>query len=227
MEQPKQKTQTNDIELYFRWFIQELKEAGYIVDYFRENYKLECVPKATLQRYDFKRKTKHNVEDFTLLNADNYTYDYMIVWDAKAQDIFYSLLDGTPFKTDTPFLAYANQQGQIISLCDVKPAPGQKIFGNNTTGYTFPVKQKILWYLHKIYINKVIPIPQVSKGEIKSGNADALFTNVFCPRRYTFTDGGGAPRKIHYKIRTMAEYVRSKSAEVAVIKQRLGQQNLL
>lgn len=205
----------NAIELYFEWYIRELKDNGYIKDFFREPVKMQTVPPATYKRYDFK-KTKFDIQEFTLLQGDSYLFDYMIVWDQKAENIFYSLLDGTPIKAWTPFYAFINQEGNIVSLCDVKPPPAaQRHSGSLTTTLTFPLKQKIFWHLQGIYINKSVPIPQASKGVVKSGNTVALFTTTFVPNRYTFTDSGKQPRLIHYKTKSLNQYVEEKKRELA------------
>lgn len=218
-------SEVNAIELYFEWYLRELKDNGFIKDFYREPHVLNVVPKAILQRYVFT-KTTAKVEDYSLLQEDNYKYDYLIVWNKEAEDIFYSMLDGTPIKSNTPFYAFVNQQGDVVSLCDVKPPPAaQRFSGGLTTALTFPVKQKILWRTHGIFINKSVPIPTVSKGTVKSGNSIALFTTTFCPVRYTFTDSGRQPRKIGFKTRSLAQYLTEKRKEVAHANAILQKQN--
>lgn len=203
----------NSFEVYVGWFFQELKEAGYIQDYYFEPETIRVMDKAVYKRYDVK-KTKANVEDFNILPEDNYTYDYLVIWNEKAKDIFFNLLDGTPVKTQTPFYSFRNQNGQFVTVHDVKPAIGASTFGNQGSAFTFPVKQKIIYYKFGIFVNKTIPIPYVSQGRVKSGNASALFTACFCPKRYYFTDGGGQVRKINFRTQSLEQYVVKKQAEL-------------
>lgn len=220
-------SKVNPIELYTEWYLEQLQENGYIKSLSRETFSLELTPKITKQRYDFSKKTVVKDHTFTMFNPDTYKFDYMIIWDESAKDIFYTLLSDEIFKTETPFYAYLNQDGDIVSLIDVKPPSGAMSFGNNASGYTFPTKQKVLYHFHNIYINKTIPIPMVKAGAIKSGNAQALFTTTFVPRRFMFSDGGGQPRTIHYKTITMSEYIDIKKKQIALFDQRLGQTSLL
>ena len=98
------------------------------------------------------------------------------------------------------------------------------IFGNNTTSYTFPILQKIIYTVYGIYVNKSIPIPLMSKGAIKSGNKTALFNTTFVPKRYLLTDGGMQGREIKFKKQSLKEYVAYKEKEIKRINERLSKQ---
>lgn len=217
-------TEINQLEQYFLWYLNELKEAGYIKFFSRESFPILVTDDVKNKRYDFSLKNSVRVEEYTLFRKNTYTYDYLIIWDKKAKEIFYNILDDNPIRIYCPFYACIDKKGEHISFCDVKPPSGAMIFGNNTTGYTFPILQKIIYTVYGIYINKSIPIPLVSKGAIKSGNKTALFNTTFIPKRYLLTDGGMQGREIKFKKQSLKEYVAYKEKEIKRIDERLSKQ---
>ena len=192
-------TEINQLEQYFLWYLNELKEAGYIKFFSRESFPILVTDDVKNKRYDFSLKNTVRVEEYNLFRKNTYTYDYLIIWDKKAKEIFYNLLDDNPIRIYCPFYACVDKKGEHVSFCDVKPPSGAMIFGNNTTSYTFPILQKIIYTVYGIYVNKSIPIPLMSKGAIKSGNKTALFNTTFVPKRYLLTDGGMQGREIKFK----------------------------
>lgn len=206
-------TEVNGIELYCEWYLQELKEAGFIKSYKRESFSILVNPEIRHKRYDFKTKTP-KIEEFRLLPDIKYTYDYVIVWEKHAHEVFYNFINDKPIRIWAPFYAMIDKDGEHISLVDVKATYLGSKFGNNTTAYTFPILQKMLWSLYGIMISKAVPIPMSANGRIKSGNNIALFTTTFVPRRYHLTDAGGQARKINYRKATLKEYVLYKVKEI-------------
>lgn len=220
-------TELNQIELYFEWYIQELKEAGFIKVIKREPFSLDTLPQHNLQRYDFKTK-KPKIEEFKLIGKHTYTFDYIIIWNKHAKELFYNLIDATAVQRIwCPFYAMEDADGEHVSMIDVKPPAGAMQFGNNTTSYTFPIIQKMLYSLFGIYVNKAIPIPMMSRGKVKSGNNMALFTTTFIPKRYFLTDGLGQARVINFKKRTLQEYLAYKTREIDRINAVLSVQTTL
>jgi hypothetical protein len=208
-------TETNGLELYFEWYLNDLKEAGFIRSFKREAFPILITEKATKKRYDFKAKTKApKIEDFTLFNQNTYTFDYLIVWEKHAHELFYNLIETEIVRVWCPFYAMEDKDGNHVSFIDVKPPAGAMSFGNNTTGYTFPIIQKMIYAVYGIYISKAIPVPLVKKGEIKSGNKQALFSTTFVPKRYMFTDAGGQARKISYRKQSLQQYVSYRTKEI-------------
>lgn len=229
MTKVKKFTERNTIELYAEWYLNELKENGFVKEYYREPQVIELTPRKFHPRSSFKETKKgieEKLEDFTFLRELNYRYDYLIEWDTKAEHIFYNHIT-KPFKLPCPFVAMDSQDGKVISLIDVKPTAQGAVFGHNTTGYTFPIIQKVLFNFYGIYINKTIPIPMVSGGEIKSGNSQALFTTTFVPSRYLLTDTGKQARQIKYKTQSLKEYLDRRTRELARISNVCSQQTLL
>lgn len=217
-------TEINQLEQYFLWYLNELKEAGYIKFFSRESFPILVTDDVKNKRYDFSLKNTVRVEEYNLFRKNTYTYDYLIIWNKKAKEIFYNLLDDNPIRIYCPFYACVDKKREHVSFCDVKPPSGAMIFGNNTTSYTFPILQKIIYTVYGIYVNKSIPIPLMSKGAIKSGNKTALFNTTFVPKRYLLTDGGMQGREIKFKKQSLKEYVAYKEKEIKRINERLSKQ---
>lgn len=217
-------TEINQLETYFLWYLNELKEAGFIKYFARESFPILVTDNVKHKRYSFATKTP-KIEEYVLFRQNTYTYDYLIIWDKKAEEIFYNILDeNRPVRINCPFFASVDAKGEHVSFCDVKPPAGAMIFGNNTTGYTFPILQKIIYTVYGIFVNKAIPIPLMSKGQIKSGGKQSLFTTTFVPKRYLMTDKGMQARDIKFRKQSLKEYVFYKEREIKKINELLPKQ---
>lgn len=219
-------TEQNQLETYFEWYINELKEAGFIKLVKREPFPILVSEAVENKRYDFSTKT-NRIENYKLFQRNTYTCDWIIIWEKHAHEIFYNLLNNDPIRIFCPFYAMVDAKGEHISFIDVKPTAGEMIFGNNTTGYTFPILQKIIYTIYGIYVNKAIPIPLMKKGTVKSGNKQALFLTTFIPKRYLLTDGGMQGRDIKYRKQSLKEYVTKQSRDLSSIKNRFDKQTEL
>lgn len=218
----------NLLEIYFEWYLTELKENGYIKSFYREPFPITINEAVNHTRYDFKTKNV-KTEQYQLLRENIYTADYVIIWNQIANELFYNIIDPVkPIRTWCPFFAMIDGKGEHYTICDVKRPSGAGKFGNNASDYIFPVVQKVIYNMHKIMVTKVIPIPMVSKGEVKSGNTVSLFTTTFVPKRYLFTDGGLQGRVINYRKQTLREYISYKTKEIDKINALMSvQQSLL
>jgi hypothetical protein len=219
-------TEINQLETYFMWYINELKEAGFIKYLKREPFPILISEEIVQTRYDFSR-AKPKVENYKLFQRNTYMCDWIIIWEKHAKEIFYNLLDDSPIRIYCPFYATIDAKGEHISFIDVKPPAGAMIFGNNTSGYTFPILQKIIYSTYGLYVNKAIPIPLMKQGSVKSGNKSALFLTTFIPKRYLLTDGGMQGREIKYKKQSLKEYVAYKEREIKRINELLTKQTAL
>ena len=219
-------TDQNWLETYFEWYINELKEAGYIKLVKREPFPILVSENVEHKRYSFSTKVPR-VENYKLFQRNTYTCDWIIIWEKHAKEVFYNLLDDNPIRIYCPFYAIVDAKGEHISFVDVKPPSGAMIFGNNTSGYTFPILQKIIYTIYGIYVNKSIPIPLMAKGVVKSGNKQALFLTTFVPKRYLLTDGGMQGRDIKFKKQSLKEYVDYKTREISKINNLFNKQTEL
>ena len=217
----------NLLEIYFEWYLQELKEAGYVKSWHREPFDITISEPVNHNRYDFKTKDV-KIEEFQLFRANKYTADYVIVWNPIAQELFYNILsDEKPIRIWCPFYAMIDTKGEHYTICDVKRPSGAGKYGNNASDYTFPIMQKIIYSRYKIFVTKVVPIPMVQKGQVKSGNNVALFTTTFVPKRYHLTDGGLQGRVINFKKQTLREYISYKTKEIDKINALMSVQQVL
>jgi hypothetical protein len=227
MSKPKQNaTEQNPIELYFQWWLDELKATGFIKYYEREPQTILVMEGMKHQR-EIHLKTKENkFEEISLTQSITYTYDYRIIWDNSAIFIFTEIYEpGGHFRFGTPsFVSHrheVNGEPEIVSYVDVKPHASAARFGGKLSSfYTFPYIQKILLTMRGLFINKAIPTNQGSYG-INT----CLFATTFTPRRYQLTDGGRQNRNIKFKVTTVNTFVKKRRAMVEALLQDIEKKN--
>lgn len=196
-------------EKYFSWYLDELLKEGFIL-----RYKYQPKPFVITEKIHYKwikkLKTKSKPMQSVFLNGYTYQADFLIVWDIEsdARGIFYEILfelsmhDNAGKKDDYPFIAQVgNQTGHFFSVVDVKGS-----YSQNDAYRRFSIDQKLVWDKHKIYVQKIIPVPAVSKSG-KVTPANALFHQTFTPFNYRFTDKKGDKRKIRYNLKTLQEFL--------------------
>lgn len=209
-------TKENPLEMYARWYFDELVQYGFLKRYDREFEKFNV-----MQSYNYYREIFHKVkpnekEVFALAPEINYTYDYRLIWTEKAINIFTEIMyPGGCFRFGIPeFVShYINIDGvnEIVSYVDVKPHANAVAFGGGKMAsyYTFPFIQKILLLTKDLYVNKMIP---VNSG--KHGVNTCTFARTFVPNRYLYTDGAKDLRTIKFKKTGIQAYYDSKKAVV-------------
>jgi len=183
-------------EIFFAWWIDELVNAGYI-----KNYILQPETFTLADPYTYETikvlKTKIKSIPKTLLQGHVYTPDVAITWDKSAHGIFYTNIYEQKAIT-TPFACHFGK-----SLVEIKPA-----FDQNNMTREFMINSKWLLWKFGLYVQKVIPVPQIDK----KGNAkpkSALFETTFCPDRFRWTDGGGQKRKNVGRYDTLRSFIRN------------------
>lgn len=214
------KTKENPNEMYFTWYLEELKRFGYLKYYDREPEMILVLPAFEHTRVRYY-KSKDNVDEpFNMLQSTTYKYDYRLVWEEKALHLFTE-----PYQKDKPFefgqpefvSHYIKLNGdlELVSFVDVKPHISAAQFGGakNSSYYTFPFIQKFLMATRRLYINKVIPTNQG-----KHGINTCLFAKTFTPTRYRHTDAGQQNRKIPFKKTTINTYAERQSAIIERIR---------
>lgn len=228
-------------ELHFAWYLEELKEHGYIVGYDSHPYTFELFKgmnfTAIANKNQLPKTKSANVKERELLPKNTYTPDFAIYWTKKAEGIFYELIGfntNVVIDYDTPFLIYKDYPGLarncgidylfqypegsvVVSLVDVKPAVANRFAGNLSSIYTFPIEQKWVMEKYGIYIQKVIA----------EGRKTCLFAKTFTPRRYLQTDVSMARRNIHHDTPNIEEYTEYKLKEYGRIKGRYNPQSVL
>ena len=209
-------TKENDAERNFRWYAEELQHYGYVKRIDREAETMRVLDAYPYKREKHYKSKENTLESFNLLPESNYTYDFRIIWDEKALNLFTEIFQlGGHFKFGKPLFVshYIEINGviEIVTYIDVKPHSSAAQFGGGklSTFYTFPFIQKFLLATKGLYINKIIPMNQG-----KHGISTNLFATSFTPNRYLFTDASQQLRKIPFKKVSIAQFVKMKSAVI-------------
>lgn len=178
-------------ELHFAYWLNELKEEGFITDWSRT-----CLPisltdglyHSFTETKILKTKTKQNEKRQVLLAPSVYTPDFNICWSAKAKGTFFVTLahDG---RIATPFIG--KQEADVYSsLVEIKP-----LFDQNNMTRVFKNNQKFIWDKYKEYVNLIY--------------VTELFEQTFTPKKYRLTPTG-KPRKINWNPITLKQFVDDK-----------------
>lgn len=175
-------------EVYFEWFLKELKHYGFIKSYLPQPRDFKLFDKV---KYDYHEvlKTKVNVKKRELMRAHIYTPDYFVVWDEKAEGVFYEPFEKI-MNVDIPFKATRskNNKDEYFSIIETK---GTHDFNNMTR--LFRLNQKWLYAEYGMYV-ELIKIP-------------TIFKKTFVPARYIRQDKRNGKRKINFKVTTIEEFV--------------------
>jgi hypothetical protein len=140
-------------EVHFAMWLDELKEAGYIFNWERPN-KIELIPSLNL-RYKktttLKTKVKEENKSFCLLKNLSYTPDFEIKWVVKGTDLFVSPIvepaDDDPVDPSKWFFG-----DKFRTFVEVKPT-----FDQHGKTDKFSIIQKIIWHVHKEFVDLIIP----------------------------------------------------------------------
>lgn len=208
------KTEQNNDEMYFGWYLDELMAHGYIKRFYREPETIIVMP-AYVHKREKHFKTKPNEhEDISLFQTITYTYDFRIIWEEKAKYLFTEVFEkGGSFKFGIPtFIShYVKIAGEVelVSYIDVKPHMSAAQFGGGKLAsfYTFPFIQKILLNTRGLYINKIIP-----RNQGKFGLRTCLFATTFTPNRYKFTDINAKQRNIKFRVVPITSYIKTQQS---------------
>ena len=151
-----------------------------------------------------------------ILRPHQYQADFLIYWNKTAKHIFYAVIDdilqGTSFRYDNyPFIANKVSPGknysddiEAYSVVDVKGN-----YSQNDAYRRFSIDQKLVMDKVKIYVQKVIPVPSISKeGKIKTPSA--IFYRTFIPERFLLTDKDRKVRKIRFPVKSIKTYITEK-----------------
>lgn len=192
-------------ELYFKWFVEELLAYGVI-----SSYKYHPKPFLLSSAADFevhsKLKPANKPRVLSLFQDHEYTADWILNWTPKLRGILWEPISAIHYENIKyfPFLAnYKKELSLYYSVVDIK---GTFTGLHNTTAVTFPLNQKWVWSKYNIYVNKVVTHPRVTKHG-KNVPSNALFLTTFVPERFLLTDRDMTERLIHYKKRSVAQYM--------------------
>lgn len=186
-------TEKNNFEMYFEWWLDDLKEEGFITEYVREPQTFILKPEVEVSYPKGKKILK--IEKQTILNPITYTPDYKVAFTQKGVNILFlviSEMGSIPekYNRNLHFLFLENirslKDNVYILYFDVK-APAKAVRFSSGLGSTreFPIKQRLMYDLKGIFVNKVVPV----------GSSTSLFEKTFYPKRYFQTDKSRGSRK--------------------------------
>ena len=173
-------------ELYFSWYLNELRNAGYIDKWDKfENVDVAYPLTEGLTHKYIKpmKRVEDKILEQVILNPSSYTPDFKIWWTPKARGIFVTDLNwGITIKINTPFIC---QDG--ISIIETKGN-----HDNNNMTRLANNNIKFVYQKFGVFIN-MIKVP-------------TIFKNTFTPNRYLLTDITLKARTIHYGPRTLSAF---------------------
>lgn len=186
-------------ELYFSWWLDELIEAGYVLDYTDANtYQLTS---GLYLEYLEIKKTKNVIKTQTLLEPSNYTPDFEIKWHKNALGIFVnppirSLVDGNKVYHDGVLGKFDKNLFTKSGECLVEVKP---VYDRHNMTRLVQLNIKQMMQQHSIFVN-LVKIPD-------------LFVKTFTPKRFLYTDSGKLERKINFKVITLQEYLKNNESK--------------
>jgi hypothetical protein len=164
-------------EVYFSWYLDDLKKHGFVTDYKHEPKSFTLFDKVEYE-WEQQLKTKTKTKTSTLIREHSYTPDFMVVWTDLGKNILHG---GNP------------KEGIIISNNNVSWVDVKGSWDMQNMTRLFTINQKWMYAKHGIYVNKVIP--------------DDLFRKTFTPTRYFTTDKSETRRRaIRFNAITIQEY---------------------
>lgn len=190
----------SDEELYFAWYLQDLKAAGIILDAGVAFKPIELSMKIE-HGFDLLLKKKSPRKRSHVFNPTIYTPDFYIIHNPEYRDSFYSLFcQGKQFPGQKiPFLT--SNPAQLDSIIEVKGDMDM----HRTKGQTM-VKIKWVFEKHQCYI-QLVTVPDI-------------FRDTFTPEKFIarerFTKEAGPkgkkktvnvlPPKINWPVKTIDQY---------------------
>lgn len=176
-------------EYWFSCWLRDLKEAGFVESYFRNEVPIPLTEGLynyyTLEK-QLKTKVKFEPKTQAILNPSHYTPDFLINWSEKAYDVFFQRLEESKMIDFNLFIA---QDSITCAYSDVECKP---LFDRDNMGRLFKSNQKFIWNKHKRYINLIYPVK--------------LFKHSFAPKEY-MTTPTGKTRKFSYELKTLKQYL--------------------
>ena len=174
-------------ELYFSWYLDELKEVGYI-----ENYEAQpesyVLSEPAFYEYDKRLKTKTKTVVKKLIREHIYTADFRIAWAEKARGLFFNKLIDRVDLSKIPFVS----NYYFTSTIEIKPT-----FDQNNMTRLFTINQKWMYQKQGVYVQKIVPVK--------------LFSETFTPKRYLLTNKSLKPRKLKYTPETLEQFICQKT----------------
>jgi hypothetical protein len=180
----------SDEEKYFIAWMDELIEAGYI-DRYIHHPPPYFLSEAKTYSVAIPRKTMAaKIETRSLINAHEYTTDFIIYWTSKAYGIMIEDRKSVVNNKNVPFLAnYDHKTDEYYTVMEVKAD-----FDQNNMTRLFVINQKWVLDSYGIYI-ELCKIPH-------------LFKKTFTPNKYLYTEKKHQLRKLRFKPLSLSSYLK-------------------
>jgi len=178
-------------EMYFSWYLDELKDNGYISSYSRSKSYVLSEPLTSTYIKQMKR-VANKIIDYSYLRGHIYTPDFCIEWTEKARGIFFHDCFDTSSKINNfPFMTYITEQDGKVSICSEVEV--KAIFDQNNMTRLAIINIK--WLYDKFEILTTVIKPQ------------KLFKETFTPDKYLTTNKSKQGRKIQWKVNSISEFI--------------------
>lgn len=156
-------------ELYFAYYLQELKDNGFVKEFSYETTTYDLASSQSMP-YVKKMKTKDKVVNEHYLHGASLTSDFTIEWDKSAMSVFVL----NPFEPieDPKVFAFRLSTNALPTRSQIEIKPYSEV--NTTSSISFPVKQKWVFQKYGEYIQKIVPY--------NPSNTKCLFSLTFYPK---------------------------------------------
>ena len=194
-------------ELYFSYYLEELKDAGFVKEwsYESDTFKLSdsiSLPYCTNSKKGVLAKEEH------ILRKSSLTADFTICWNFNKSKNIFVLHPGEPISINVkliPFRIGIISEDEVYSYVEVKASNEIR----TSSSISFPYKQKWVYDKYGIYVQKIKPFHPTKKSNI-------LFQNTFTPMNvirqevYKIKCPGGnvGDSKLKYPVRTLQDYLK-------------------
>ena len=173
-------------EMYFVWYLEELKDLGYIKD-FRRSRTYQLGLPVTKKYIQPMMRVEDKIKEQSISKGHSYTPDYIIWWEVESVGVLCTDLEDIFDKHKTKFICQ-REGDQYYSTIEVKGTYDQ----NNNARIT-GISMK--WLMSKLGIFvSMVKVP-------------TIFEQTFTPHRYHLTDKTMKPRKISWVTKTIDQYV--------------------
>lgn len=192
----------SDEELWFAWYLQELKDAGIILQAELNKKAIPLSPKIE-HRYELiqKKGTKSMLQH--LLSSHEYTPDFNIMFNMQYRDSFYALLiQGKKFpKQNVPFITFGPEDHS--SIVEVKSS-------YDMHGKTYLARMNIKWVFEKhLMFIQIVKVPDI----FESTFTPQKYIDMMKRKRDNRTKGVKVgDSRIKWKVKTIDEYMKELDA---------------
>lgn len=178
-------------EMYFSWYLDELKEAGYVKDWKHEAKSYVLSDGLTKRRSEPRKRVADKIYEYELIKPSVYTPDFQIDWEPKAEDIFFRCIMHYYTDLRQSKIPYITSNLENECVVEIKP-----LYDKNNMTRLARTNIKWVWDKHRVYVN-LIKVPRI-------------FKDTFTPKRYLLTPTGKTKR-ITFTTRTLQEFVENQS----------------